>query len=84
MSHRVFDFWDKLGKNTKNTREIEGSLHPLGKNLLVPLRTRKISPPVDSSPKNVYSSPLHNNFHVITQIKASFQAAVIAAIPLLF
>ena len=40
-----------------NSTSVEESLHPLAKNLLIPLPTRKISLPVDSSPKKCLSLP---------------------------
>ena len=43
MRYKVLKFWDKFGKNCRVflTGRMKGSFHPLAKNLLIPLPTRK-------------------------------------------
>ena len=69
MRYKDLRFWDKLGKNCRFfiTNNIKGSLHPLAKNLLIPVPSGKCSAPAESLPKKFYPLPLHNNFNVITQ-----------------
>ena len=61
MRYRVFKFWEKLEKNCRVflTNRMEGSLHPLAKNFLFPLSTRKNFPvSILSSAKKIYT-PCH-------------------------
>ena len=63
MRYRVLNFWGKLGKKIRVffTREMEGSLHPPAKNLLIPLPTRKLLLPVDSPPPPQKKNPIAPN-----------------------
>ena len=60
MRYKDLRFWDKLSKNCRFffTSKMKESLHPLAKNLLIPLTPEKISAPVDSPPKKNFA-PSH-------------------------
>ena len=68
MRYKDLRFSDKFGKNCRFffTSKMKESLHPLAKNLLIPLTSEKFSAPVDSPAPKFYPFPLHNNFNVMT------------------
>ena len=74
MRYRVLKCREKLGKNCRVflTIRMEGSFHPLAKNLLIILPTRKKFCRQQTSPFTVLSPlPLHKNFIMLLVLSKS-------------
>ena len=64
MRYKVLKFWDKFGKNCRVllTGGMKGSFHPLVKNLLISLPTRKNVQYVQYAQNVVFSFEKGSNF----------------------